>query len=55
MSQWEINVITKIRNSKDPDLALQIATEIVTDYLIQKESSRSQLACLLPEASSTTE
>jgi hypothetical protein len=55
VSQGEIEVITKIRNSKDPDLALQIATEIVISYLMQKESYRSQSACHQPEASATTE
>lgn len=55
MSQGEIDIITKIRNSKDPDLAIKIATEIVITYLIQKESSRSQSACLQPESCATNE
>jgi hypothetical protein len=40
----ENDVITKIRESKDPDRAIQIATEIILDYLMQKESSRLQSA-----------
>lgn len=49
MAQDEIEIIKKIRESKEPDLALKIATEIVIAYLMQKESSQSQPACLLPE------
>ena len=54
MAQDEIEVIKRIRESKDPDLALRIATEIVIAYLMQKESSQSQPACLLPEPFSAT-
>jgi uncharacterized protein involved in exopolysaccharide biosynthesis len=53
VSQSEIDVINKIRESKDPDLAIKIATEIVIAYLTQKESSQSQPACLLPEPFAT--
>lgn len=45
----EIDVINKIRESKDPEMAMQIATEIILDYLMQRESSQSQLAAPLPE------
>lgn len=45
MTYSEIEVINKIRESKDPNAALQIATEIVIAYLMQKESSQSQSAC----------
>lgn len=55
MSYSEIDVINKIRNSKDPEAALQIATEIVIAYLMQKESSQLQLAYLLPEPCATNE
>jgi hypothetical protein len=53
VSQSEIDVINKIRESKDPDLAIKIATEIVIAYLMQKESSQSQPAYLLPEPFAT--
>ena len=55
MSHSEIDVINKIRESNDPNASLAIATEIVISYLMQKESSQSQLASLLPEPFSTTE
>ena len=45
----EIDVINKIRESKDPEMAMQIATEIILDYLMQRESSQSQSAALPPE------
>lgn len=54
MSLNEIEVINKIRESKNPELALQIATEIVIAYLMQKESSLSQLGALLPESGAAT-
>jgi hypothetical protein len=38
----EYDVINKIRESRNPDKAIQIATEIILDYLMQKESSRLQ-------------
>ena len=44
----ENDVIMKIRESKDPERAMQIATEIILDYLMQRESSRSQSAVPLP-------
>ena len=50
----EIDVINKIRGSKDPERAMQIATEIILDYLAQKESSQSQSADLLPEPYAVT-
>ena len=40
----EIDVINKIRASKDTDRAMQIATEIILDYLMQRESSLLQSA-----------
>ena len=44
MVHSEIDVINKIRDSKDPERAMQIATEIILDYLMQRESSQSQSA-----------
>ena len=49
MVHSEMDVINKIRESKDPERALRIATEIVIAYLMQKESSQSQSAAPLPE------
>ena len=49
MVHSEIEVINKIRNSKDPDRAMEIATAIILDYLMQRESSQLQSADPLPE------
>ena len=49
MAYSENDVINKIRESRDPDKAMQIATEIILDYLMQRESSQSQSAVPLPE------
>lgn len=46
MLHSEMVVLKKIRESKDPERALQIATEIILDYLKQRESSQSQSAVL---------
>lgn len=54
MVHKEIDVINKIRESKDPERALQIATEIIIDYLMQRESFQSQSAALLPEPYAVT-
>ena len=40
----EIEVINKIRESKDPDRAMQIAMQIILDHLKQRESSQLQSA-----------
>jgi hypothetical protein len=53
MNENEIMLINKIRNSNGPERALQIATEIILDYLMQKESSQLQPAYLLPEPFAT--
>ena len=45
----ENDVINRIRESRDPDKAMQIATEIILDYLMQRESSQLQSAVPLPE------
>ena len=49
MAYNENDVIKKIRESRDPDRAMQIATEIILDYLMQRESSQLQPAVPLPE------
>ena len=49
MAYNENDVIKKIRESRDPDRAMQIATEIILDYLMQRESSQLQSADPLPE------
>lgn len=49
MLHSEMEVLNKIRNSKDPERAMQIATDIILDYLKQKESSQSRLADLPQE------
>jgi hypothetical protein len=54
MVHSEIDVINKIRDSKDPERAMQIATEIILDYLMQRESSQSRLAALPPEPYAAT-
>jgi hypothetical protein len=50
MAYNENDVINKIRESRDPDKAMQIATEIILDYLMQKESSQLQSAVPLLES-----
>lgn len=54
MIHSEIDVINKIRNSKDPGRAMEIATAIILDYLMQRESSQSQSAALPPEPYAAT-
>ena len=54
MVHSEIDVINKIRDSKDPERAMQIAAEIILDYLMQRESSQSQSAALQPEPYAAT-
>ena len=54
MAHSEYDVIKKIRESIDPDIAMQIATEIILDYLMQRESSQSQSAALPPEPYAVT-
>ena len=53
MNENEIKLINKIRNSNDPERALQIATDIILAYLAQKESAQSKSAALLQEAGAT--
>lgn len=54
MVHSEMVVLNKIRESKDPERALQIATDIILDYLKQKESSQSQSDVLPQELYATT-
>ena len=49
MLHSEMEVINKIRNSSDPERAMQIATEIILNHLKQIESSQSQSAVLQQE------
>ena len=44
MLHSEMVVLRKIRESKDPERALRIATDIILDYLKQKESSQLRSA-----------
>ena len=43
MVHKEIEVIHKIKNSKDPERALQIAMEIIRSHLAQRESCQEPL------------
>ena len=54
MVHSEMDVINKIRNSSDPERSIQIATEIILDYLMQRESSQLQSAALPPEPCAAT-
>ena len=54
MLHSEMVVLAKIRESKDPERAIQIATDVILDYLKQKESSQSQSAVLPQELCAAT-
>ena len=54
MLHSEMDVLNKIRNSSDPERAMQIATEVILSHLIQIESSQSQSASLMQEACAAT-
>lgn len=54
MLHSEMEVINKIRNSSDPERAMQIATEIILDYLKQRESSQLRSAALQQELCAAT-
>jgi len=54
MVHSEIEVINKIRESKDPELAMQIAMQVILDHLMQRESFQSQSAVLQPEPCAVT-
>ena len=50
----EMVVLRKIRESKDPEQAIQIATNVILDYLKQRESSQSRLVALQQELYAAT-
>lgn len=50
MLHSEMDVLDKIRNSSDPERAMQVATDIILSYLMQRESSQLQLAVLPQES-----
>ena len=54
MLHSEMEVIEKIRNSKDPERAIQVATDIILKHLEQLEFSRSQSAVPLQEPCAAT-
>ena len=54
MVHSEVDVINKIRNSSDPEQAIQITAEIILDYLMQRESSQLRSAYLPPEPCAAT-
>lgn len=54
MLHSEMEVINKIRNSSDPERAMQIATDIILDYLKQRESSQSRSVALQQELCAAT-
>ena len=54
MLHSEMDVLNKIRNSSDPELAMQIATAIILDHLMQRESSLIQSAALPQELCAAT-
>ena len=54
MVHSEIEVVNRIRESKDPERAMQIAMQIILDHLMQRESSQSQSAVLQPEPCAVT-
>ena len=54
MLHSELVVLNKIRESKDPEQALQIATDIILDYLKLRESSQLRSAALPQELCAAT-
>ena len=42
MVHSEIDVINKIRESKDPDRAMQIAIKVILEHLTKKESFQAK-------------
>lgn len=50
MVHSEMDVLNKIRNSSDPELAMQVATSVILSYLMQRESSHKQSAALPQES-----
>lgn len=43
MSEYEIELITLIRRCPDPDLAIDIAKKIITDFLAPPSPSQEQV------------
>ena len=54
MLHSEIDVINKIRESKDPERAMQIAIKVILDHLMTKEASQTKSDAPLPEPCATT-
>lgn len=54
MVHSEMDVINKIRNSSDPERAMQIATDVILDHLKQKEFFLSQSVALPQEPCAAT-
>ena len=54
MVHSEIEVINKIRESKDPERAMQVAMQVILDHLMQRESSLIQSAALPQELCAAT-
>ena len=54
MLHSEMDVLIKIRNSSDPERAMQVATEIILSHLELLESSQSQSASLMQEVCAAT-
>lgn len=50
MLHSEMDVLIKIRNCSDPELAMQIATDIILSHLALLESSHKQSAALPQES-----
>ena len=51
MMQKEIEVLNKIRESKDPERAMNIAMEILLNHLMQRESCQAPKPVPLREVS----
>lgn len=50
MSDYEIELITAIRNSKDPAKALELAFETILGFLNPQEMTEQLSAVSLPES-----
>lgn len=50
MLHSEMDVLDKIRNSSDPERAMQVATNIILSHLMRRESSQLQSAALPQES-----
>ena len=54
MNENEMKLIGMIRESDDPEKALTVAVEVITDFLRQFQSSEAPTAADLPGLSGTT-